>query len=178
MLYRSASLGHRFKHPAQRDILGGKHFGDQSHRTKIEQELLDENGVVLPNRASGSGHPIEFDNGALDLAFGQALVVEPIEEGDDVQNFGSFFLEFEEVQLLSRRSHLQDQGHFRGFTSGHQDRIADLFPNIHHLEGIQLEQVAPLTPGAGRDMTLILETAQAIVHHLGHRFVSSRDSAE
>ncbi|HIG54928.1 MAG TPA: hypothetical protein EYQ18_13310 [Candidatus Handelsmanbacteria bacterium] len=99
---------------------------------------------------------VEFEQRAFGLALDQPLVFERIEKSDNVKDFGDFLFEVENIQLQSRRPHLQDIGDFGDFARSHRHGVANLLPDIDGINRIQLEQITPLAPGRRRDSTLVL----------------------
>ena len=85
-----------------------------------------------------------------------------------MEDFGNFLLEVEYVQFQSGRPHLQDIGHFRHLARGHHNGVADSLPHINGIDGIQIEQVAPMAPRSRRDAALVLQAGKAVGNALRH----------
>lgn len=62
-----------------------------------------EGGITVGLEADQT---VEFEQIGLDLALGQALVLEVVEKGDEVQDPGRLFLEIRDIHLWPVGPHL------------------------------------------------------------------------
>ena len=112
--------------------------------------------------------PIQLEQGSLDLALCQSIVIKAVDEGREVQDLGDLFFEFEDVEVETTRAQLQDVGDFRCLANCQRNRMANFLPHAEGLERVHLQQSTPMPPGGGRSATLVLYTGEAVAGFFGH----------
>ena len=111
---------------------------------------------------------VQFEQGALDLAFAEIFVPEQVEKSDEMEDLGNLFLEFVDVEMKPGDAELENVRNLWDLAVCHHDRVADFLPHIDDIEWLDLEKVAPLPPGGRGDAAFILETGQPVSEGLCH----------
>ena len=166
--YGSLAVDDGLEHAREGDAVTLYHFGDDDQRTRIRNEALDEIRLAPAGRDTGRDALVQLEQGALDLALGQAIVVQIEQECDEVQDSGALVLELVDVELGPPRSQLQDVGNLRHLAVCDHDGMADFLPYINRVVRVHLKQIAPLPPGSCWNAALVLEPRQSVTERFSH----------